>query len=163
MSEEGRKMAATTRLEKYLRDQGVRFETMTHPVAYTAQEVAAAQHVSGRRLAKVVIANADGQLVMLVLPASFRVELSKLRSVLKAKKVHLAREEEFDGTFTDCEVGAMPPFGNLYDLPMYVDQSLAGVGEMVFKVGSHATSMKVRFSDYKRLVKPQIADFATHS
>lgn len=156
-------MAARKRLEKYLRDQDVRFETMTHPVAYTAQEAAAAQHVSGRRLAKVVMVNADGQLVMLVLPASFRVVFSKLRSVLKAKKVHLAREEEFDATFTDCEVGAMPPFGNLYDLPVYVDQSLAGVREMVFKVGSHATSMKVRFTDYKQLVKPQIADFAAHS
>ena len=156
-------MAATKNLEKYLRDQGVRFETMTHPVAYTAQEVAAALHVSGRRLAKVVIANADGQLVMLVLPASFRVGSSNNGSLMKATKVHLASEEEFESTFTDCEVGAMPPFGNLYDLSVYVDQSLVGVREMVFKVGSHGTSMKVRFTDYKQLVKPQIADFATHS
>ena len=155
-------MVAAKTLEKYLRDQGVQFETVTHPVAYTAQEVAAAQHVSGERFAKVVIVNADGQLVMLVLPASFRVEFPKLKSVLKTKKVRLAREGEFDSSFTDCEVGAMPPFGNLYDLPVYVDESLADVREMVFKVGSHATSMKVKYADYKKLVKPQTADFATH-
>jgi Ala-tRNA(Pro) deacylase len=155
-------MAAKQRVEKYLQEQGVRFESMTHPVAYTAQEVAAAQHVPGRQLAKVVLADADGELVMLVLPASYRVEFPKLKSLLKAKKVRLAKEEEFGGTFTDCEVGAMPPFGNLYGLPVYVDNSLADVKEMVFKVGGHTTSMKVSFADYKKLVKPEIADFALH-
>lgn len=155
-------MAAKQRVEKYLKEQAVRFETMTHPVAYTAQEVAAAQHVPGKQLAKVVLVDADGELVMLVLPASYRVEFPKLKSLLKAKKVRLAREEEFGGTFTDCEVGAMPPFGNLYGLPVYVDNSLADVKEMVFKVGSHTTSMKVGVADYKKLVKPEIADFALH-
>ena len=155
-------MAAKQRLEKYLKEQGVRFDSMTHPVAYTAQEVAAARHVPGKQLAKVVLVDADGQLVMLVLPASYRVEFPKLKSLLKAKKVRLAKEEEFGGTFTDCEVGAMPPFGNLYDLPVYVDSSLADEKEMVFKVGRHTTSMKVGFSDYEKLVKPEIADFAVH-
>ncbi len=155
-------MAAKQRVEKYLQEQGVRFESMTHPVAYTAQEVAAAQHVPGQQLAKVVLVDADGELVMLVLPASYRVEFPKLKSLLKAKKVRLAKEEEFGGTFTDCEVGAMPPFGNLYGLPVYVDNSLADVKEMVFKVGGHTTSMKVGFADYKKLVKPEIADFALH-
>jgi Ala-tRNA(Pro) deacylase len=155
-------MAAKQRLEKYLQEQGVRFDSMTHPVAYTAQEVAAAQHVPGKQLAKVVLVDADGQLVMLVLPASYRVEFPKLKSLLKAKKVRLAKEEEFGGTFTDCEVGAMPPFGNLYDLPVYVDSSLADEKEMVFKVERHTTSMKVGVSDYEKLVKPEIADFAVH-
>lgn len=155
-------MAAKKRLEKYLQEEGVWFASMTHPVAYTAQEVAAAQHVPGKQLAKVVLIDVDGQLVMLVLPASYRVDFPKLKSALKAKKVRLAREEEFGGTFTDCEVGAMPPFGNLYDLPVHVDSSLGGVPEIVFKVGSHTTSMKVRFADYKKLVKPKIADFAIH-
>lgn len=155
-------MAAKQSLETYLRQQGVSFQTMTHPVAYTAQEVAAAQHVPGKQLAKVVMADADGELVMLVLPASYRVEFPKVKTALKAKKVRLAREEEFDGTFTDCEVGAMPPFGNLYNLPVYVDSSLADVRDMVFKVGSHTTTMKVKFSDYEKLVKPQIVDLAAH-
>jgi Ala-tRNA(Pro) deacylase len=155
-------MAAKQRLEKYLREEGVRFDTITHPVAYTAQEVAAAQHVPGKQVAKVVLVDSDGELVMLVLPASYRVEFPKLKSLLKAKKVRLAKEEEFGGTFTDCEVGAMPPFGNLYDLPVYVDSSLADAKEIVFKVGRHTTSMKVGFSDYKKLVKPQITEFAAH-
>jgi Ala-tRNA(Pro) deacylase len=155
-------MAAKKRLEKYLKEAGAWIATLTHPVAYTAQEVAAAQHVPGKQLAKVVLVDADGKLVMLVLPASYRVDFPKLKSVLKAKKVRLAREEEFGGAFTDCEVGAMPPFGNLYDVPVHVDSSLADVPEMVFKVGSHTTSMKVKFADYRKLVKPQIADFAVH-
>jgi len=155
-------MAAEKRLERYLQEEGVWFASMTHPVAYTAQEVAAAQHVPGKQLAKVVLVDVDGQLVMLVLPASYRVDFPKLKSVLKAKKVRLAKEEEFGGTFTDCEVGAMPPFGNLYDLPVHMDSSLAEVSEIVFKVGRHTTSMKVRFADYKKLVKPQIVDFAIH-
>jgi len=155
-------MAAKTRLEKYLKEEGVKFATKTHPVAYTAQEVAAVQHVPGKQLAKVVLVDVDGQLTMLVLPASYRVDFPKLKSVLKAKKVRLAKEGEFGGIFTDCEVGAMPPFGNLYDLPVHVDSSLADVSEIVFKAGSHTTSVKVRFADYKKLVKPQIADFAVH-
>jgi Ala-tRNA(Pro) deacylase len=134
-------MAARQRLETYLREEGVSFETMIHSVAYTAQEVAAAQHTPGRQLAKVVLAVADGKRGMLVLPA---------------------REEEFAGTFTDCEVGAMPPFGSLYDLPVYVDGSLCDAREIVFKVGGHTTSMKMRYSDYERLVQPKIVDIATH-
>jgi Ala-tRNA(Pro) deacylase len=153
-------MAARQRLEKYLREEGVSFDTMIHSVAYTAQEVAAVQHTPGGQLAKVVLADADGRLVMLVLPASCRVNFPKLKSVLEAKKVRLAREEEFAGTFTDCEVGAMPPFGNLYTLPVYVDGSLVEVPEIVFKVGSHTTSMTIAFADYKRLADPTIADFA---
>lgn len=153
-------MTARQRLERYLREEGVSFDTMIHSVAYTAQEVAAAQHTPGRQLAKVVLVDADGQLVMLVLPASFRVDFPRLKSVLKAKKVRLATEEQFAGIFTDCEVGAMPPFGSLYDLPVYVDESMSGVPEIVFKVGTHTTSIKMRYADYQRLAAPSIADFA---
>jgi Ala-tRNA(Pro) deacylase len=153
-------MAARQMLEKYLREEGVSFDTMIHSVAYTAQEVAAAQHTPGGQLAKVVLADADGHLVMLVLPASCRVNFPKLKSVLGAEKVRLAREEEFAGTFTDCEVGAMPPFGNLYTLPVYVDDSLAEMPEIVFKAGSHTTSMMITFADYERLAEPTIADFS---
>jgi len=155
-------MTARQRLERYLREEGVSFETLIHSLAYTAQEVAAAQHTPGRQLAKVVLADADGQLVMLVLPASFRVDFPKLRSVLKAKKVRLATEEQFAGTFTDCEVGAMPPFGNLYGLQVYIDESMAKVREIVFKSGSHSTSVKMKYADYERLAKPTIVDLAVH-
>jgi len=155
-------MAARQRLERYLREEGVSFNTMIHSVAYTGQEVAAAQHTPGRQLAKVVLVDADGQLVMLVLPASFRVDFPKLKSVLKAKKVRLATEEQFAGIFTDCEVGAMPPFGSLYDLPVYVDESVSSVPEIVFKVGTHTTSIKMKYADYQRLAAPSIAEFAVH-
>jgi Ala-tRNA(Pro) deacylase len=155
-------MTARQRLERYLREEGVSFDTMIHSVAYTAQEVAAAQHTPGRQLAKVVLVDADGQLVMLVLPASFRIDFPKLKSVLKAKKVRLATEEQFAGTFTDCEVGAMPPFGKFYDLPVYVDESVSGVPEIVFKAGTHTTSIKMKYADYQRLASPSIADFAVH-
>jgi Ala-tRNA(Pro) deacylase len=155
-------LAAKKTLEKYLQEHGAWFATMTHPAAYTAQEVAAVQHVPGNQLAKVVLVDADGQLVMLVLPASCRVDFPKLKSALKAKKVRLAKESEFGGVFADCEVGAMPPFGNLYELPVHVDSSLGGVPEIVFKVGNHRTSMKVKFADYQKLVDPQLAEFATH-
>ena len=155
-------MAARQRLETYLREEGVPFDTLIHSVAYTAQEVAAAQHTPGSQLAKVVLADADGKMVMLVLPASYRVDFPKLKSALKADKVRLAREDEFSGTFTDCEVGAMPPFGNLYDVPVCVDGCLCDTSEIVFKVGGHTTSMKMKYSDYERLVKPDIVDFAAH-
>jgi len=155
-------MAARQRLERYLREEGVSFETIIHSLAYTAQEVAAAQHTPGRQLAKVVLADADGQLVMLVLPASFRVDFPKLKSVLKARKVRLATEEQFAGTFTDCEVGAMPPFGSLYGLPVYIDESLTKVREIVFKAGSHSTSIRMKYADYERLANPTIVDLAVH-
>ena len=155
-------MAARQRLERYLREEGVSFETLIHSLAYTAQEVAAAQHTPGRQLAKVVLVDADSQLVMLVLPASLRVDFPRLKSVLKAKKVRLATEEQFAGTFTDCEVGAMPPFGNLYGLQVYVDESMAKAREIVFKSGSHSTSIKMKYADYERLAKPKTIDFAVH-
>jgi Ala-tRNA(Pro) deacylase len=152
-------MAARQRMEKYLREEEVSFEILTHSVAYTAQEVAAVQHTPGRQLAKVVLVDADGELVMLVLPANCRVHFPKVKAVLEASKVRLAREEEFGGTFTDCEVGAMPPFGNLYGLPVYVESSLSEAREIVFKIGSHSASMKMGFSDYERLVDPEIVEF----
>jgi len=155
-------MAARQRLEKYLREEGVQFETISHPVAYTAQEVAAAQHTPGSQLAKVAMVDADGEMVMLVLPASYRIDFPKLRAALAAKKVRLAKEEEFAGVFTDSEVGAMPPFGNLYEVPVYVDASLSKVGDMVFKAGSHTNSLKMKYADYERLAKPEVIDFALH-
>lgn len=120
------------RLEKYFRENKVAFQSMTHPAAYTAQEVAAAQHVPGKQVAKVVMVKAGKQLMMAVLPAPYRVDLKKLASALGAKSARLAREEEFEGIFPDCEVGAMPPFGNLYQLLVYVDASLTEDVEIVF-------------------------------
>ncbi len=153
-------MECKERLVQYFRENGVPFQSMTHPQAFTAQEVAAAQHVPGKQVAKVVMARAGDKMVMLVLPASFRVNFRLLADVLKVREVHLASEEEFAALFPDCLAGAMPPFGNLYDIPVYVDISLTEDPEIVFQAGTHVDTMKIRYADYARLVKPQVAQFA---
>lgn len=147
------------RLEAYLREQGVRYEVTPHAEAYTAQEVAAAEHVPGRQFAKVVIADVDGKRVMLILPAAARVDLVRLRTALGAKVVRLAREEEFASLFPDCETGAMPPFGHLYDVPVYMDQSLSTQPRIVFNACSHRETITLTVEDYLRLVKPTQLEF----
>ncbi len=153
-------MRGRERLEAYLREHKVRYAVTPHQEAYTAQEVAAAEHVPGRQVAKVVMANADGRLVMLVLPAPARVDLVRLRTALKAKMVRLAGEEEFTSVFPDCDVGAMPPFGNLYNVPVYMDRSLGDAPQIVFNAGTHRETMTVAAADYQRLAGPTIIEFA---
>jgi Ala-tRNA(Pro) deacylase len=146
------------RLEAYLIQNNVAFAEQRHPTAFTAQEVAASDHVSGRILAKVVIVKADDQSVMLVVPATDRVDLEKAGSLLGAAEVRLAHEDEFAEFFPDCEPGAMPPFGNLYGFPVYVDRSLAQNLNIVFQAGTHTETMGIRFEDFERLVRPALAD-----
>jgi len=155
-------MACKEKLEAHLREQKVPFQVQHHAVAYTAQEVAAAEHVPGRMLAKVVMVFADGELAMLVLPAPSRVDPGKAASALSAAEVRLAREEEFAERFPGCEVGAMPPFGNLYDLPLLVDASLAEDETIVFEAGTHTDTMSMKYADYERLARPKVAEFARH-
>ncbi|MBC7257638.1 MAG: YbaK/EbsC family protein [Chloroflexi bacterium] len=133
---------------------------MTHPTAYTAQEVAAAQGVSGKQLAKVVIVKADERPVMLVLQASAMVDLHKAAQMLGAKSMTLARESDFAELFADCEVGSMPPFGNLYNIPTYVDEGLAANEEIVFAVGTHTDTFRMKYADYARLASPTVGAFA---
>lgn len=152
-------MRGRERLETYLREQGVRYEVTPHPEAYTAQEVAALRHVPGRQFAKVVIADADGKHVMLVLPASARVDLVRLRAALNAKVARLAREDEFAAKFPDCEAGAMPPFGHLYNIPVYMDRSLIDEPTLVFNACSHRETMTISSADYRRLVSPAVIEF----
>jgi Ala-tRNA(Pro) deacylase len=149
-------------VEAYLRENKVPFEIQHHAVAYTAQEVAAAEHVPGRMLAKVVILLGDGKLSMFVLPAPARVDLEKAAAVLGAKEARLAHEDEFAERFPGCEVGAMPPFGSLYDVPLYVDKSLAEDETIVFEAGTHTDTMSMKYADFERLTKPTVAEFARH-
>ena len=153
-------MECRDRLEEYLRENGVPFEVQHHPRAITAQEVAATEHVPGKMLAKVVVVMVDGRMVMLSLPAPYQVDLEKVGKVLGAEEARLAEEEEFEGTFPDCEVGAMPPFGNLYELPVYVEEALAEDETIFFRAGTHTDTMSVRYADFKQLVKPTVAEFA---
>ena len=154
-------MVIPVRLKDYLEEHGVNYQVLYHQRVYTAQEVAASQHVSGKELAKVVMVRVDGKLAMVVLPASSMVDLKRLKEVFPEKKVKLAQEEEFQGIFPDCEIGAMPPFGNLYDLEVYVDTALAERSHIVFQAGSHVETIRIAFKDFAHLVQPQVVNFAT--
>lgn len=150
-----------TPLTEYLDSQGVRYKVIQHDaLVYTAQEIAAAAHISGKQLAKTVMVSIDGSLAMAVLPASHRVNLNRLKTHTGAEKVELASEKEFKGRFPDCEVGAMPPFGNLYDLPVYAAHDLGDEIEIAFCAGSHTELVQMEFEDFKRLVQPEMLDFA---
>lgn len=152
-------MTCRERLESYLREQGVFFEVAVHPLAYTAQEVAASEHVSGYLVAKPVIVRCGERFVMAVVTAPQRLDLEKLSKVM-GQPCRLAQESEFAALFPDCEVGAHPPFGNLYGLPVYVDRRLAQDPEIVFRCGSHRETMRVRYADFERLVQPVVTDLA---
>ena len=153
-------MDCKVRLEAYLREKEVPFEIRHHPRAVTAQEVAASEHVPGKMLAKTVMVLADGKMIMLALPATYQVDIEKASTALRAGEVRLAQEGEFEDTFPDCEVGAMPPFGNLYEVPVYVEEALAEDETIVFRAGTHTDTMSVRYADFERLVEPTVAEFA---
>jgi len=148
------------RLEQFFKENGVKYDTTSHPEVYTAQEVAAVEHVPGMFVAKVVIANVDGKITALVLPAPQRVDMSKLKAALGAKDARLAREEEFGHLFPDCEVGAMPVFTNLYDVPVVVDRALTDDPKIVFNAGTHRETMSVAFRDFQRLASPTVAEIS---
>ena len=153
-------MECRDRLENYLRNNRVPFEEQHHPRVVSAQEVAASEHVPGRMLAKTVMVLSDGEIAMLALPAPYQVDLEKAAAALGVDEVRLAEEEEFADTFSDCEVGAMPPFGNLYGVPVYVEKTLAEDETIVFRSGTHTETMSVSYSDFERLVEPTVAQFA---
>jgi len=155
-------MKCKDRLEAYLRENKVPFQVQHHPKAFTAQEIAASEHIPGKMLAKVVIVFADGKMAMLALPAPFRVDLAKASALLGAKEVRLAREEEFAAAFPDCEVGAMPPFGNLYGLPVYIDACFPPAQDFFFQAGNHHEVVRMRYQEYERLVKPVVGEFCLH-
>ncbi len=135
-------------------------EHRVHPRAITAQQVAAAERIPGTVVAKTVVVKADNQFVMAVLPASARVDFPVLRETLRAKELRLAKEAEFEGLFPDSEVGAMPPFGNLYGLPVYADESLASDRAILFNAGTHQDAIRMSYRDFARLAEPQICSFA---
>ncbi len=155
-------MDCKAKLAEYFRANGVAFEALRHPTAYTAQEMAAAQGVKGQQVAKVVIVCADARKVMVVMPATYRIDWAKLKGALGVQEARLAEEEEFAGLFPDCDTGAMPPFGIMYDVPVYVDRALTQDPAIVFPAGTHRDTMKIAYKDYARLARPTVASFATH-
>ncbi len=156
-------MKGQQRLAEYLQRQGVEFSSKVHPEAYTAQEVAASEHVPGYEFVKVVMVKGDDGLAMMCLPAPLDVDLGAAAEVLESEHARLATEEEFAPLFPDCEVGAMPPFGNLYEVPVYIDESLEQDDRIVFNAGTHHETFEMALEDFERLVHPKVADFCqTH-
>jgi Ala-tRNA(Pro) deacylase len=151
-----------TKVRTFLDSHGVKYTTILHSVAYTMQEIASLAHIPGGEMAKTVMVYVDDRLVMAVVPASKHVSLSQLKTIARGGAITLATEAEFRNAFPDCELGAMPPFGNLYGLKVFVDVSLAG-SDMVFNAGSHRELIRMRWDDYQRLVQPLIADVAVQS
>jgi len=149
-----------TKLEDFLNRNNVRFVRISHSLAYTAQGIAAMTHIPGKELAKTVIVNVDGNMATAVLPASAQVNLAQLKGEIAAKEVSLATESEFRSKFPDCETGAMPPFGNLYDMPVYVDENLTADQEIAFNAGSHRELIRLAYADFQRLVIPRVLKFA---
>ncbi len=151
------------RLRKYLDNNHVPYETHMHRVAYTAQQVAAEEHVPGRMMVKTVIVHTGKGFAMAVLAAPDRLDLGALRAAVKHANVRLATEAEFVSLFPDSETGAMPPFGNLYDLPVYADERLALDEWIVFNAGTHRDTIRMRYVDFERLVLPHVLPLAVHA
>jgi Ala-tRNA(Pro) deacylase len=156
-------MAVVERLKRYLDEQGAAYETAVHSERYTAQEVAAASHVSGMAMAKVVMIKTSGGFAMMVLPAACRLSLEEVRHLVGDPGATLATEAQFRGLFPDCEPGAMPPFGNLYELPVYVDEDLAGNPQITFQAGNHHEVVTMRYADFARLVRPRVVEVCAHA
>ena len=149
------------KLKEYLDENRVKYVCIQHSKAYTAQEVAASAHVPGRAMAKVVMVELDGELAMAVLPANRKLILQDLRDVTGSEQVRFAPEHKFKGRFPDCEIGAMPPFGNLYGMEVFAALSLINNNEIAFNAGSHEEIIKLAYADFERLVKPQVVSFTT--
>ena len=143
------------KLKEFLDSHHVKYVSMSHSPAFTSQEIAASAHVSGKEFAKTVIVKADGKLVMVVVSANDHVNFSKLKEVMGVS-VDLASESEFKDKFSGCEVGAMPPFGNLFDMPVYVSKQFENLDHILFNAGSHSELIQMKFKDFDQLVKPKL-------
>lgn len=142
------------KLKQFLDERGVKYVTISHSKAYTAQEVAASAHIPGKEVAKTVMVKINGDMAMAVLPASYSVDFEQLKRATGSSTVELASEDEFKTLFPDCEVGAMPPFGSLYGMHTFMAASLAEDEEIAFNAGSHTELIKMPFSAYVRLEDP---------
>jgi len=148
------------KLVEFLDANNVRYVTIRHSSAFTAQEIAAKAHISGKEVAKTVMIKIEGKMAMAVLPATADIDFDRLKEIFRTTNVLLASEYEFKNRFPDCELGAMSPFGNLYDMEVYVDESLIEDKEIAFNAGSHIELIRLSFKDYENLVNPRIFKFS---
>ncbi len=144
------------KLREFLDGEDVKYVTVSHSAAYTAQEIAASAHIPGKEMAKTVMVKLDGKMAMAVLPAGHKVDFDLLGQEAGAGTAELASEREFQDMFPECELGAMPPFGNLYGMDVFVEESLAEDEEIAFNAGSHTELVKLAYKDFERLAKPKV-------
>ena len=149
------------KLRKFLDKHKIKYVTIKHSLAYTAQEIAASAHIHGKEIAKTVIVKVNDKMAMAVIPANFKIDLGLVSEAAGANSAQLANEEEFQDLFPGCALGAMPPFGNLYDLPVYIDESLAEDEEIAFNAGSHTELIRLAYKDFVSLVKPKITKLSS--
>ncbi|MDX1388250.1 MAG: YbaK/EbsC family protein [Acidobacteriota bacterium] len=147
------------KLREFLVGENVKYVLLCHSAAFTAQEIAAKAHIPGKELAKTVIVSIDGEMAMAVLPASYKVDFTSLKEMAGAGRVDLCDEKDFRNKFPGCELGAMPPFGNLYDMRVFVDETLAEDDEIAFNAGSHTELVRMAYKDFERLVQPTVVSF----
>jgi Ala-tRNA(Pro) deacylase len=148
------------KLKEFLDSNKIKYDTIMHTPSYTAQEIAASAHLSGKEVAKTVLVKIDGKMTMIVLPASSKIDLGLLKKKVGADKVELAAEREFERRFPDCDLGAMPPFGNLYGMDVFVADKLTRDVEIAFNAGSHTELIKLAYKDFEKLVHPKIANIS---
>lgn len=148
------------KLKEYLDSNQIRYVTIKHSLAFTAQEIAASAHIKGKSIAKTVILKVDGKLTMFVLPGSFKVDIEKVKEVLNTENVRLADEMEFKDKFYECEIGAFPPFGNLYDIDIYCENALLHDENIAFNACTHTELFQMKLQDFLNLVKPKVLNFA---
>src|SRR5258708_19149069 len=149
-------------IQSYLDELGVSYRLSQHPTAYTAQDLASAEHVPGRQVIKPVVVRADGRFVMCALPASHRVDLSALRAQLEAEAVELVDERKLSELVPDCELGAAPPIGRLYDIPTIMDESLVADARVTFQAGTHCDAVTMSLMEYRRAAQPEMGYFGRH-
>jgi Ala-tRNA(Pro) deacylase len=153
-------MAIPQRIRDFLDSQNVPYETLHHSQAFTAQEVAHSLHVSGKKCVKAVVAEADRKIVLVVMPASHRLNFQELKAALKVNQLEMLVESELVGLFPDCDLGAIPPIGNLYGIDVWVDRAVASTERIVFCAGTHEDCIRMRYSDFAKLTRPFVGHFS---
>jgi len=156
-------MSVSPRLEEYLHTTGAHFEHHVHPTAFTARQTADLMHVPSSEMAKCVVVKADGRLILAVVPSDQKVDVPHLQFVTRAANIGLATESEFAEAFPTCELGAMPPFGNIFGIATYCDTSLQNHDSIEFNAGTHQDSIRMAFDEFKRFGRPTMIDLVQHA
>jgi Ala-tRNA(Pro) deacylase len=149
-------------VRSFLKDHHIQYRSLYHPSTYTAQQLAHVEHIKGQKIAKSVLLKAGDEFVLAVLPAAYKVDFTEMKKVLGKNELRLGTETEMRQLFPDCEIGAIPPLGNLYGIKVFVDESLRANDEIVFSVGTHREALQLKYHDFEEAVKPIVARFAVH-